>query len=219
MKLLRFGIVALILVSVAACSDKPVFFNHILSTAVKITAGDMKGSGTLIGSNLILTAKHVAEVDNLEAQTYGGVKRKAVKVWESPDFDVAVLKMDGPAVAQGARFNCDPIEWTEPVQWIGNPLILDWNYGTGYVSTPKPNTRGELAIVGAVNPGDSGSGVFSESGRLRGVAVAYVIGYVNGLQETQSGLGIIVPTGVFCKQLAAGLEKDFPDLSRDISKR
>ena len=214
---MRQAIAAFLLLVLSACavSYLPTHFDRMAQTAVFLENQNGSGSGTVIAGNLVLTAGHVAEMGEMEMVLRDGTKRHAVPLWKHSMRDVAVMKFDGDPIAEVAALDCKPVEWGEPVQWIGNPSILRWNYSRGYVSSPdnvvNPRTgddTGMVPLAALLNPGDSGSGMFSDEGLIRGVGVAFLITRIPtmyGAAPSQSGNGLMVPTSEFCEDMVAAL--------------
>lgn len=211
---MRLGLVAFLLLVLSACAAAylPRNFERMADTAVFLDNVNGSGSGTVIAGNLILTAGHVAEMGEMTMTFRNGEQRHVVPMWQSKTRDAAVMRFDGAPSKTVAAIDCKPVEWGEPVQWIGNPSILRWNYSQGYVSSPdfviNPQTgenTGMVALAALLNPGDSGSGMLSEDGKIRGVGVAFLITRI-GFSASQSGNGLMVPASEFCAEMLEGLK-------------
>lgn len=206
----------LVLSACAANNYLPRNFERMAGTAVFLENVNVHGSGTIVAGNLVLTAAHVAEMGEMTLTLRDGSQRHASPLWKSETRDVAVMRFDGAPIKAVAVVDCKPIEWGEPVQWIGNPNILRWNFSRGYVSSPEPvmhpktgESTGMVPLAAMLNPGDSGSGMLSEAGEVRGVGVASLltrIGAGFGSSLSQSGNGLMVPASEFCADMVAGLK-------------
>lgn len=211
---MRLGLVASLLLVLSACAASylPRGFDRMADQAVFLDNVNGSGSGTVIAGNMILTAGHVAEMGEMTMTLRNGEQRHASPLWQSETRDVAVMEFDGAPIKAVAAIDCKPVEWGEPVQWIGNPSLLRWNYRQGYVSSPEfvlnPKTgenTGMVALAALLNPGDSGSGMLSEDGKVRGVGVAFLITHI-GFSASQSGNGLMVPASEFCAEMLEGLK-------------
>jgi len=205
-----FIFASLVLVlSACAASYLPDNFRLISDSSVFVGNGGGHGSGTIIGPHRVLTAAHVAEHGNLVVTLADGTTRKAALLWKSEKEDAAILKLEGASVRGAATLDCDPVEVGEPLAWVGNPLQMTRVYNSGFASGQITTVYlgQQLVPVSALfNPGDSGSGLFSPDGRVRGVVSAFAVTQLGFMGASQSGIGLMTPTSVFCDEMKAGLK-------------
>jgi S1-C subfamily serine protease len=127
-----------------------------------------------------------------------GTTHTARFVGGSPDFDLAVLKIDVPSVKLkpllvGESAN---LEVGQKVFAIGNPFGLDQTLTTGVIgglgrqirSISNHPIQGVIQTDAAINPGNSGGPLLDSAGRLIGVNT--MIYSPNG---TSAGIGYAVP--------------------------
>jgi S1-C subfamily serine protease len=193
--------------------DMPVAEPHA-GHSVMVATPDGLGSGTHIGNGYYLTARHVVHgSDKIKIGTDTGEKHDARVMWESEDYDIALIVVDKPLKNEdAATLSCRPLKPAQLVHFEGNPEGFKSIRTYGHVGTMTPNgaeqwsrltpepitTWKEALVVDAVIiPGMSGGGAFDEAGHLVGVNVGVII--YNG---APTGLGIIVPSSTICKLLA-----------------
>lgn len=125
---------------------------------------------------------------------------EAVKVQESPDHDLAVLKVDAPEdllkpVLIGESSN---LRVGQSVFAIGNPFRLGQTFTTGVVSARSRSIKGQgssgrviedvIQIDAAINPGNSGGPLLDSAGRLIGVNTA-----IYSPSGASAGIGFAIP--------------------------
>jgi 2-alkenal reductase len=150
----------------------------------------------------IVTNNHVVEgADAVAVKLDQGDPLPARVIGRSPDFDLAVLKLDKPPK------NLQPIPIGrssdlligQKTYAIGNPFGLDRTLTTGIVSATGrrlPTARGRevpgvIQTDTAINPGNSGGPLLDSSGRLIGVNTAILSG-----SGASAGVGFAVPVDV-----------------------
>jgi S1-C subfamily serine protease len=83
------------------------------------------GSGVVVGSNLVLTAKHVADHQNdpcgLTIKTHDGTEYKVNGVINDPNSDAALLTIDGEFSVPALLVSCDIPRVGEDITVIGTP--------------------------------------------------------------------------------------------------
>jgi serine protease Do len=179
--------------SLAACTPK-----DMQGASVRIVIPGGHGSGSHIGSRLILTAAHVVDGQtSLEIETHDGKKMPAKVLWVSKAFDVAVITYEGELLPS-AQIACAPLKQGDAVTVYGNPGEVRFAKFNGFVST----AAGERAIWKVAHvldvtgmPGVSGGGVFSMSGKLVGI----LVGGLATPFAPVSGITIMVPASEICK--------------------
>jgi S1-C subfamily serine protease len=199
-----------------ACTNRylPDLAYEMRETAVFLEGSDYTCSGTVVAANMVLTAKHCVPGPDGEVTVIfaNGEKRTGRTIWEADSriLDVGLIQFDGDARKHFMAVDCEPMEWGEPFAWIGNPSILHWNYGAGYVSSVDPvvDSQGTehpmIPVHANFNPGDSGGGLISPDGHLRGVISAFLVTWL-GNSPSQSGTGLMVPASAFCTEMESAL--------------
>jgi S1-C subfamily serine protease len=158
-----------------------------------LLAGRVAGSGVVLsaskGEAIVVTNRHVVdanfprdggEVEALPAvQVYllGQQPLAGKVVWLAPDgVDLALVRVSGDmSQVQAALWEPDrPLKIGDTVFAIGNPHRLSWTHTQGVVSQFRRKIMGsrEIRIVQtqtALNPGNSGGGLFDLDGYLIGI--------------------------------------------------
>lgn len=157
------------------------------------------GSGVIIGNNdthfYIITNNHVISgADTITVRTNDGVEYSAAVVGSDSESDVALLKIEATGLTVAVIGNSDSISVGEEVVAIGNPLgKLGGTVTNGIISAlgREVNIEGEnmtlLQTNAAVNPGNSGGGLFNMRGELIGIINAKSSG------SNIEGLGFAIP--------------------------
>ncbi len=163
-----------------------------------VTSG--AGSGVIISSDgYIITNNHVIEgANSIYVRTTDGTEYKATTVGTDAESDIGVIKIDASNLPYATLGNSDELKIGEEVIAIGNPLgSLGGTVTNGIISalnreiTIDGNKMQLLQTNAAVNPGNSGGGLFNMSGHL--------IGIVNAKSSSSSsetsieGLGFAIP--------------------------
>jgi S1-C subfamily serine protease len=211
---MRNWFIASLLLVLSACAGRylPDLAYDMRETAVVLEAAEYGCSGTIVAKNQVLTAAHCLPGPGGEVKVVfrNGETRTGRAIWQSETMDAGLIEFDGAASKVFAQIDCKPMEWGEPVQWIGNPSILQWNYGSGFVSQeetvkkPDGTDTGFVVVHANFNPGDSGAGLFSADGRVRGVVSAFLITRL-GFSASQSGNGLMTPASAFCAEMDGAL--------------
>jgi len=157
------------------------------------------GSGVILSEDgYIVTNHHVIEnAEEIYVHTYDGREFAATLVGSDPQTDLAVIKIDAQGLRPARFANSDEVRVGQTAVAIGNPLgTLGGTVTQGIVSA----TDRQIAIDGhtmtlmqtsaAVNPGNSGGGLFNASGELIGVVNAKSSGM------DIEGLGFAIPSNI-----------------------
>ncbi len=155
------------------------------------------GSGVILTENgYIVTNAHVISgADTITVRLSSGNEFIAEVVGSDSQSDIAVLKIDAEGLTPAVIGNSDSIVVGEDVVAIGNPLgELGGTVTDGIISalgrevTIEGETMKLLQTNAAVNPGNSGGGLFNMRGEL--------IGIVNAKSSGSSieGLGFAIPS-------------------------
>ena len=154
------------------------------------------GSGVIVDGKrgLVLTNAHViAGGDEVMIHLQDGRQFPAVVKGAEPDFDLAVLEIQGPhdlpAVPLGDSSDLMP---GETVIAIGNPFGFNHTVTTGVVSALGRTIRSESGVFtdlvqtdAAINPGNSGGPLLNLEGRLVGINTA--------VHARGEGIGFAIP--------------------------
>ena len=160
------------------------------------------GSGVIISDDgYIITNNHVIcddsgsrVAENITVRLTNGEEYKATAIGNDVDSDIAVLKIEAQNLTFAVAGNSDNLAVGEEVVVVGNPLgELGGTVTNGIVSA----TEREMDVNGvtmhliqsnaAVNPGNSGGGMFNMKGELIGIVNAKSSG--TGIE----GLGFAIP--------------------------
>ena len=121
------------------------------------------GSGVIVTKEgHIITNNHVVDqVDEIEVQLSDGRTEKAHLIGADDEVDLAVLKIDNPAVTPLKLADSDTVQAGDFVLAIGNPFGFDETVTDGIVSSKgRPNRAdvfgGLIQTNAAINPGNSG---------------------------------------------------------------
>lgn len=179
-------------VSFSNDEDSPSYISYgieeqMASTVLVEFNGFNKGSGFVVASDLIMTAKHVVDERGDYAIVFADGSRRDVKAIRiSEESDCAVLQICEadlvPLVLE------TEILVGESITVIGSPLGLMqyFNYVTHGIVSKLDVQQDELSsnpvvmVDAAVNPGNSGGPVFNIKGRVVGITIAMHI-YNHGM--------------------------------------
>ena len=197
----------------AAAEDLPAVVASVRDSVVTITSegistrGMMSIPSTGVGSGIVLTSdgyiltnKHVvAGSRSLTVELANGKQYPATLVEESPDHDLALIKIDATGLTPAVIGDPKTIQVGETVVAIGSPLgtftetvtkgILSATGRTITVQdeqTGRPETlTGLLQTDAAINPGNSGGPLLDARG--------HVIGVNTAVSTDAEGLGFAIP--------------------------
>ncbi|GAA4577805.1 trypsin-like peptidase domain-containing protein [Micromonospora coerulea] len=192
------GVAARVLPSVAALS-------------VRTARGAGAGSAvTIDAEGLLLTSAHVVQGAGGGSAAFGdGTETRFRVVGADPLSDLAVLRVEEPAVPPVELGDADGLRIGQLVVAVGNPMGLAGSVTAGVVSglgRSLPARDGRVVRLiedviqtdAALNPGNSGGALADSAGRVIGVNTA-VAGY---------GLGLAVPINATTRQIIADLTAD-----------
>ncbi|MFM7344368.1 MAG: S1C family serine protease [Tagaea sp.] len=179
--------------------------------------GEAAGSGVVWDrAGHIVTNAHVLEgafEGRLPSVTFDGTRRfQARVVGMAPEFDLAVIRVDGPVgeLRPLERGSPQGLRVGQIVFAIGNPFGLDRSLSQGIISAldrrlPTAAGRevaGAIQTDAAINPGNSGGPLLDSRGRMIGVNTA-----IFSRSGQSAGVGFAVPMDV--------VERVVPLLVRD----
>jgi len=173
----------------------PDVVSSVIDNVVHIrnNTGQWQGSGVLVASDLILTARHVAETgEDFDVLFNDGKVRKAKRAISSKKYDLGFIKLDlftdvpKCTTKVGSIYDC---RLGQRLFAIGSPYgDINFNSVTsGIVSSLQRDLNEEVPTYGwscmfqtdtAGHPGNSGCPVYTMDGKVRGILVG---GYSNAL--------------------------------------
>jgi putative serine protease PepD len=172
------------------------------------------GSGFVIRPDgYLLTNNHVVDLvakgGKLTVTFSDGVSSKGTIVGVSPDYDLAVVKVDRTGLPTLPLGDSSKVRVGDSAIAIGAPLGLDGTVTSGIVSAlDRPVTAGEsggsagaptsfinaIQTDAAINPGNSGGPLLDERGNVIGVDSAIAtLGATGGSEAGSIGLGFAIP--------------------------
>ncbi len=169
------------------------------------------GSGVIISEDgYIVTNNHVVEgASDIQVKTKLGQTYQAQLIGTDPATDLAVLKIEATGLTPAVFGDSDNLVVGETAIAIGNPLgTLGGTVTSGIVSaldrqiTIEGQTMTLLQTSAAVNPGNSGGGLFNSQGELIGVVNSKSGGDVEGL-------GFAIPSNVAQEVVADLIENGY----------
>src|SRR3984893_5456793 len=167
------------------------------------------GSGVIVtNEGHIITNNHVVDqVDEIEVQLSDGRTRKARVVGADGQVDLAVLKIDDPAVKPVKLADSDTVQAGDFVLAIGNPFGFEETVTDGIISSKmRPNRTdgfGDLLLTNAaINPGNSGGPLVNLRGEVVGINTA-IISRSGGSQ----GIGFAIPSNTVRTALESLLKR------------
>lgn len=155
------------------------------------------GSGVVLTSDgYIVTNNHVINnARNINVTLSDGTTYVAELIGTDPTTDLAVIKVDAKGLSAAVIGNSDNLKVGDGVIAIGNPLgTLGGSATDGIISalnreiTIDNETMNLLQTNAAVNPGNSGGGLFNGAGELIGIVNAKSSG------SDVEGLGFAIPS-------------------------
>ncbi len=167
------------------------------------------GSGVLVSPTEILTAAHVVQAANqVMVEFPSGEEMGATVVASSPNTDVALLRLEGPApTAPLPVGDSDLAAVGDQVLVVGAPLGQGHTLTVGYISARR-TSRGLMGVGGevdflqtdaAINPGNSGGPMFNLRGEVIGI-----VSHILTLSGGSMGLGYAVSANDAREMLAGG---------------
>lgn len=185
---------------------------------------DGAGSGVVISEEgYIVTNHHVIEgASSIQVRTTDGTIYEAQLVGTDAATDIAVLWVNAPDGLVSATLGCSAdLVVGESVFAIGNPLgSLGGTVTDGIISaTARSITVDSMPMTllqtnAAVNPGNSGGGLFNMAGELIGVVNA------KASEDNVEGLGFAIPVDtayeVICQLIEYGYVRGVVDAGLDL---
>ena len=157
------------------------------------------GSGVILTTDgYVITNKHVVDsASSITVRLQDGSEHKAELIGTDEKTDLAVLKINANGLTPATFADSDTIQVGQVALAIGNPLgELGGTVTDGIISakdraiTIDGQTMTLLQTSAAVNPGNSGGGLFDSSGNLIGVVNAKTSG------TNIEGLAFAIPSNI-----------------------
>ena len=153
------------------------------------------GSGVIIASDgYIVTNNHVVKSANkIMVKLKNGEVYEATIVGRSNEPDIAVLKIEATGLQPVVLGDSSKLEVGDTAVVIGNPLGSGFTVTNGIISAMDreidlgDSVMNLLQTNAAVNPGNSGGGLFNGKGELVGIVVAKSAG------SDIEGIGFAIP--------------------------
>src|SRR5215471_6203393 len=163
--------------------------------------------GHIITNNHVVTDRQGRSVDQMEVQLSDGRTKKARLVGADEQVDLAVLKIDEPAVKPLKLADSDMVQPGDFVLAIGNPLGFEETVTDGIISSKgRPNRSDAFADLlqtnAAINPGNSGGPLINLRGEVIGINT--VIASTSGGSQ---GLGFAIPSNTVRSALESLLKQ------------
>ena len=161
-------------------------YQKALSSSIRIEDPSGLGSGVIINPHCALTARHVVSGSpDQVAITQDGKEHHVIKSYKAEFSDLAVICVDDEFMVVPIQLRDNMPPQYAPIFVIGNPL------GVQNVLTIG-NYQGDDNITAPIAWGNSGGGVFDETGALIGIVVAIRIKRIENYVFAFPHLGSIV---------------------------
>jgi len=154
------------------------------------------GSGVIVSPEGYLLTNHhvVADAVDIEVQLADGRSTRAQLVGSDVETDIAVLKIDLPALPVLVLADARSLQVGDAVLAIGNPFNIGQTVTAGIVSALERTQRGStpfqsfIQTDAAINPGNSGGALVDAQGSLVGINTA-----IFSRSGGNMGIGFAVP--------------------------
>jgi serine protease Do len=175
------------------------------------------GSGVIISQDgYIVTCAHViSNATKIEVQDSEDNVYQASLLAYSDKMDLALLKIDAEGLTPAVLGDSASYSAGDPIYVVGNPLgnfVLSVSQGIISGVDRRANIEGNemrlTQVDAAVNPGNSGGGLFDSQGRLIGIVNAKNAGI------DVEGMGFAIPIDTVREVLKAMLQRT--DLTLDL---
>src|SRR5881409_23651 len=167
------------------------------------------GSGVIVDAKgYVLTNNHVIEnAQDITVRLSDGRKFTAKLVGRDPKTDLAVLKVDAPALLPVAELgDSDQLRVGQWAIAIGNPFGLDRTVTVGIISATARNRVGVatyenfIQTDASINPGNSGGPLLNLDGKVIGINTAIVaagqgIGFSIPINEAKAVMAQLIAKG------------------------
>ena len=191
--LISVGMVVLVLVSVhghinirpAVTTQFPDKIQEVLPSVVHIMCDQWQGSGVALTDDIVVTARHVIDGTDYTITLNDGTVVKGIQAISHKDYDIGFIKIDKPILKPAKFGSIKDCVLGDDVFIIGSPYgKINFNSVTRGIISGLNRNWDELSEMGdpygwevafisdsAAHPGNSGGGVFSMDGVVRGLLV------------------------------------------------
>lgn len=168
------------------------------------------GSGVIVDAKqgLIITNAHVVSQAKIILVTLKNGRRYLAKpIGEDDGFDIAVIKINAPGLAEVPMGDSDQLQVGDFVAAIGSPFGLTQTVTSGVISAlnrSEPKIEGYQSFIQTdtpINPGNSGGALVNMKGELIGINTALVTPLLGNV-----GIGFAIPSNMV-KSVAMQLVK------------
>ena len=154
-------LLAVTLAGCGGCVSVPTH-DFLRSTNHRLTFESGLCSGTAVGPDLLVTAKHCGKL-----VAVGDVKVES-EVVEDGKRDFVLLRIKGLTFKHYAKRGQLPKQG-DRVRWFGNPAGEHDVFRQGYVARVDPDA---IVIAAQICKGDSGAGILNDKGEVVGIVSA-----------------------------------------------
>ena len=160
------------------------------------SAAEGAGSGVIISEDgYILTNNHVVDgASKITVTLRSGESHEAQLIGTDPDVDIALIKIEASGLSAAKIGDSSAVKAGDKAVIIGNPLgTLGGSVTEGIISATDRTleidgkTMHLMQTDAAVNPGNSGGGMFNGQGELAGIVVA------KSSDSTIDNIGFVIP--------------------------
>jgi S1-C subfamily serine protease len=181
------------------------FSNRITQSVVTVSHEDGFGSGCIISKEgHILTNYHVVEGhDHVKVKLSFGITLDATVLRTNPDYDMALLIMNGSEFAPLSIGNSDSCYIGESVFAVGTPSAMELNQTMtkGIISGRRSFDGHEYFQTDvSINKGNSGGPLIDDDGEVIGMVTSKMIG--RGIE----GIGFAIPINNVLERLVIDLK-------------
>lgn len=192
-------------VSAPKFKSQKEFSGKIAPAVVTITLDDGFGSGFIISKEgHVLTNYHVVKTrDHVKVKLNMGITLEASVLRTNPDYDMALLMLDGSDFSALSIGNSDSSYIGENVFAVGTAadMLLDQSMTKGIISGRRTiEEREYIQTDVSINAGNSGGPLLDENGEVIGIVTAKKIG--RGVE----GIGFAIPINEVVERLSLKLK-------------
>lgn len=184
--MLRIILLAMVaaLVGCASFNPQPPYTQAMRSSLLVDSDGG-SGSAVIVNDQCALTAKHVADgATNLKVVTWTEKEYPVSKVYLSEFADIAVVCIAEQFIEKPVVIRRQMPEPYSGIFVVGNPLGIRNTITTGLY-------QGDDRMTAPIAWGNSGGGVFDQSGQLVGIAVAVSVRRIEAYVFVFPHLGVM----------------------------
>jgi len=169
----------------AITTEFPDKIQEVLPSVVHIMCDQWQGSGVAVTDDIIVTARHVIDGTDYTITLNDGTVVKGIQAISHRDYDIGFIKVDKPILKPAKLGSIKDCVLGDDVFIIGSPYgKINFNSVTRGIISGLNRNWDELSRSGdpygwevaftsdsGAHPGNSGGGVFSMDGVVRGLLV------------------------------------------------